>query len=407
MSGHLAHTDSLARAKSAAPYVLLVLLSLLAAIRWHGALDHVWDTWHGQTIDRREDVVAYYAAGQLVASDLAGLIYQPETIADVEESILGRPAGRAGGLVYLNPPYVAGVFQFLTHLPYNKAQAAWFAANAVAFVAALALLWPDVRRLPQRWRWVVILGAFASFPVSWSLVYGQCSSLVLLAWALFHRLTKDRHDLPAGLSLAGALIKPNLVLVPLASLVVTRRWRALAAMLAAGCTCMAVSVALVGARVTFVEYPTFLIGSLRWNEEYGIDREHMYGWLGFFGSVLPLARSIAVPVTVAASLATVAAALLVSRRDQAGARPLLALAIATILISPHLHAQDLQLLIVPMLIASRRDLAFLGIPMLLILLVPSNVVSVAITPPLLAAALVYVVVTPEAEVSNASPVARA
>jgi hypothetical protein len=383
------------RFKTAVPYVLLVLLALLAAWRWHGALDHVYDTWHGQQIDRREDVVAYYAAGQLVADGFADRIYQPETIAAVEETILGRPAGRAGGLVYLNPPYMAGMFQYLTELPYNQAQAAWFALNAFAFAASLALLWPDVRRLPRIWRAVAVVAALAAFPVSWSLVYGQCSSLVLLAWALFYRLTKSRHDLPAGLSLAGALIKPNLALVPLVSLVATRRWGALATLLVAAMALIGSSIALVGAHVTFVEYPVFLIGSLHWHDEYGIDRDHMYGWLGFFGSVLRLERIVATPLAGVASLVTVAAALLVSQRDQESARPLLALAIASILISPHLHAQDLQLLLVPMLVASRRDLSVLGLPVLLVLLMPSNIVAVTIAPPVLAAVLAYVVLSRE------------
>jgi hypothetical protein len=288
---------------------------------------------------------------------------------------------------------MAGMFQYLTQLPYNEAQAVWFGMNVIAFAASIALVWPDIRRWPRLWRSVFVLGALAAFPVSWSLVYGQCSSLVLFAWALFYRLTKSRHDLPAGLSLAAALIKPNLALVPLASLVATRRWRPLAAMLGAGALLMAGSVMLAGAHVTFAEYPSFLIGSLRWQDEYGIDREHMYGWLGFFGSVLPLARNAALPLALAASLATLAATLWVSRRDHDSARPLLALAIASILVSPHLHAQDLQLLLVPLLVASRRDLTVLGLPLLLVLLMPSNIVAVAIAPPILAAALAYVAVS--------------
>lgn len=374
-----------------------MLLTLLAAWRWHGALDHVWDTWHGQVADRREDVVAYYAAGSLVASGRADAIYQPDTITNIEEGVLERPAGRAGGLVYLNPPYVAGMFQFLTHLPYYKAQAVWFALNVFAFAASLALLWPDIRRLPRLWRAVAVAAAFAAFPVSWSLVYGQCSSFVLLAWALFHRLTHDRRELPARLSIAGALIKPNLAAVPACSLLATRRWGALAALAAATLACLVASTALVGAHVTFVEYPAFLVGSLRWHGEYGMDRDYTYGWFSFFGSALPLTGRVALPLAITASLATLAAALFVSRRDRDGARPLLAVAIASILVSPHLHAQDLQLLLVPLLAASRRDLAVLGFPLLLVLLMPSHIILITITTPLLVGVLAYVVATREAD----------
>jgi hypothetical protein len=372
-----------------------MLLALLAAVRWERTINHVVDTWHGNAQDRREDVVAYYAAGLLVADGLADKLYQPEAVAQVEEDVLGRPAGKYGGLVFLNPPFVAASFRSLTFLPYNEAQAAWFALNAIALLAAICMLLPELRRLPRLWASIFVLAALASFPVFWSFLYGQCSSLILLSWALFYRLTNDRHDIPAGLSLAGTLIKPHLVLAPLACLVAMGRWRVLAAFGAAMALLVAFSVALVGAHVTFVDYPAFLLGSLRWQRQYGVDRTHMYGWTAFFGSVLHLTRGAALSLAVVASAITLLAAVWVSRlyRNE-GARPLLALAIASILISPHMHVQDLQLLLLPVLVASRRDLMTIGVPVLLFLLLPVNVVTVAVATPLLAAGLALVVATP-------------
>jgi len=392
---HLTVPTPWARAQWAAPYVLVAVLALLGAVRWTQAIDHVADTWHGHAQDRREDVVAYYAAGKLVADGLAGKLYQPEAVAAVEQEVLGRPAGRYGGLVFLNPPFVAGLFQPLTRLPYNEAQAVWFALNAIALFAAILALLPELRRLPRMWAAVFVLAALASFPVFWSFLYGQSSSFILLSWALFYRLTKDRRDLPAGLALAATLIKPHLAIAPIACLLATSRWRVLLAFGAAAALLVAASVALVGPSTTFLDYPTFLLGSLRWQREYGVDRAHMYGWASFFPSVLHVSRGAALALAGVASAATLLAAVWVSRLYRHdGARPLLALAIASILISPHMHAQDLQLLLLPVLVASRRDLMTVGVPVLLFLLAPVNVLTVAVATPLLAAALALVVATP-------------
>ena len=58
-----------------------------------------------------------------------------------------------------------------------------------------------------------------------------------------------------------------------------------------------------------------------------------------------------------------------------------------------------------MLAASRRDLVTIGVPVLLFLLAPVNVITVAVGTPLLAAGLALVIATPAAASESAdSPV---
>jgi hypothetical protein len=59
-----------------------------------------------------------------------------------------------------------------------------------------------------------------------------------------------------------------------------------------------------------------------------------------------------------------------------------------------MHVQDLQLLLLPVLAASRRDLVTVGMPVLVFLLLPVNVITVAAATPLLASALAAVVALP-------------
>jgi hypothetical protein len=356
---------------------------LLAATRWQQVVVLVADRWDGQTVERREDVVAYYAAGVLVAQGHGDALYQVEAVTGIEEDILGRPAGQHGGLAYLNPPFVAALFQPLAYLAYGRAQAIWFALSVLALLAAILLLQPELRRLPSSWAAALVLGALAAFPVFWSLLYGQSSSLILLSWALFYRLLKAGRDGPAGMVLAVALIKPHLALVPVLYLLAMGRWRALFAFGAGTVALAGASVALAGAEVTFVSYPKFLMASVGWENEYGVDRAHMYGWTAFFSTSLPEdGRTVALTLGAVASALTLLAATCVWRSHRSlddAAQPMLALAIASILISPHIHAQDLQILLLPLLIASRRDLLYSG-PLLVFLLIPvSSVISVNAT----------------------------
>ena len=357
------------------PYLISIALGVVAIALWGYSIAFVADRWDGDSACCREDVVAYFAAGQLLRDGRSADMYDAEATAKAEEAILGRPAGKFGGLVYMNPPLVAGMFVPLTYLPYGKAQAVWFAIGTLAIMASLALLWPELRKLQRRWAVVFVLAALASFPVSWSLSYGQVSPLILLSWVLFYRMLKDGHEMPAGLALALCLIKPHLALVPALYLLATRRWLALGAFVAGFAALVGVSVALVGSDVMFGAYPRFLLGSLKWQDEYGVDRDHMFGWLSFLQMVIPgMSRTTLLAVTGVASVLTLGAAAYVwlcERRLEVAA-PLLAAASATILISPHLHTQDLQILILPavLLVAHRRDVSAIVIPALLFFVMP-------------------------------------
>jgi putative flippase GtrA len=394
--GRLPPARPWARARSAAPYALAAILAVLAAGLWGYLVVRVIDGWDGDGADQREDIVAFYAAGSLVRDGRGGALYEPDAVTAREREILGRPAGLHNGLVYLNPPFVAGLFEPLAHLPYGRAQALWFALSALAVFASIALLLPELRRLPRRWALVFVLAALASFPVFWSLLYGQLSALVLLSWILFYRLLRSGRDAPAGLVLAASLVKPHLALVPVIYLLTTRRWRALAGYAAGAAILIGASVALVGPGVTFVSYPALILESLSWQVEYGVDRVHMYGWASFLAAVLPGAsRPITLLLSGVASVLTLLAAVYVWRRydrldDGSGAA--LALATATILTSPHIHVQDLQILLLPamLLVAYRRDVFAVAAPVLLFFLIPVAVLGVNIATPALAAALAIV-----------------
>jgi hypothetical protein len=378
---------------------LLIALGLLAQLAWSWTqlVEHVVDYSDGASDELREDFAAFYAAGTMVRDGQGWAIYDPEIVSHVEEGILQRPAGRGTGLAFMNPPFVAGLVEPLTELSYGKAQAVWFVVSALAVATSLALLRPELHKMGRTRAALFTLAALASFPVYASLLYGQISPLVLLSWVGFYRLSSSGRYGTAGLVLAGSLIKPQLAFVPVVYLIATRRWRALGGLAVGAAALAVISVVLAGVRTTFVDYPSMLVQSVGWRSEFGMNRVNMFGWNSFLTRVIPAdEQALTLGVTVVLSLVTLFLAWSVWRRqgDLAdGSRPMLALAAATILASPHMHKHDLQILLVPvaLLAAYRPDAAGLIVPALLLFLLPVVTIGPNLAPPLLAAVLLVVV----------------
>ncbi len=374
-----------------------VLVSVVAFGMWGYLVMHVIDYWDGASESRREDFVAYYAAASLVAEGLPEAIYQPEMVAGVEEAILGRPAGRVAGLVFLNPPFVAGALQPLTGMPYGQAQAIWFAITALAVAGSVALLWPELRRLPRPWGLLVALAALGSLPVFWSLLYAQLTPFVLLSWVGFYRLYVAKQEGPAGLVLALSLVKAHLVIAPLLFLIVKGRWRALGGFAAGAALFVGGSVAFVGWETTFKAYPALLIDSLNWQREFGVNRLHMLSWSALLIRIFPdLGLTLKLTLSLLLSAGTLAVAALVWRRRdglQDGVAPLLMLAVAAMLASPHVHLQDAMVFVLPavVLAARRRDAIGIWAVGLLLFAVPAASFGPNFAPLLLGALLVGLV----------------
>jgi hypothetical protein len=375
-----------------------VALGLLAAGVWARLIAHVIDYWDGISEDRREDFVAFYAASMQVKRGFASTIYDPQIIGGVEETVLGRTAGRVDGLAFMNPPFVAGAMQPLALVSFGVAQAIWFAVSAVMVAACIALLWPDLRRLRGRSAVMFAIAAVASYPVYMSMLYRQLSPLILLAWVLAYRLGVRGHAMLAGAALSLALIKPQFAVVPVLYLLVTSRWRMLAGFAIGALVLAASSAALAGPYVSFIGYPAYLLETLRWREEFGVNRLDMFGWHAFIIRSLPgFDPTIGLLLTAVLCALTLIAAIVIWRQphrcDEMWA-PALAIAAATILISPHSHTHDLLVLMLPAaLLAGRRgDAVSMAGAALLLFAVPMGLVGVNIATPMLAAFLLAVFV---------------
>jgi hypothetical protein len=147
------------------------------------------------------------------------------------------------GQRYLAPPPLAWITAPLTPLGPANAFYVWLAILVASLVAAWWLAAPGTG--PNRWLWLI--GAFAWYPVLYALQYGQPAPLVLLAVMASWRLGEAQRPLAAGAAMAlGTSLKPQLALAVPLVLLLSGRWRIVAAWTAVSALLAAASLAMLG-----------------------------------------------------------------------------------------------------------------------------------------------------------------
>jgi len=269
------------------------------------------------------DFHTYLAAARVGMADGWSHIYdQPAVAAEQHRIAPSQPAQP-----YLSPPSVAFVVAPLTALPVDLAYIVWAALTLATLAASLALCATGA----GIGRWIAVIGALAPWWVMHAINLGQVVPLVAAGMVVGWRLLRDRRDALAGVALASMLLKPNTAaLVPLA-LVFAARYRALVAWLATAAAAGVGSLLLLG--------PAGIgayMGQLRGPLPGGADNLTLHGALGASGAVATALRIVIVVITVAAVYR--------ARREGTAAIPLAL--VASLLISPYLHASDLCVLAV-------------------------------------------------------------
>ena len=160
------------------------------------------------------DFVEYWAAGAL---NLSGQNpYDPVLMLELQRSV-GYAGDRA--LLMLNPPPVLTLVMPFGALPYRPAALLWLLLNTAALVWSCTILW-DLAGGPRRLRWVAYICGVVFLPTLLALLLGQISILLLLGLALFLRFVREGRMVAAGAATTLLLVKPHVVYLVGAALVV-------------------------------------------------------------------------------------------------------------------------------------------------------------------------------------------
>ena len=197
------------------------LIAFAAAILFLAVTAHGLNDYQNRPLGT--DFSNVYAAGTLTLDGAPEAAYDPARHYAREQAIFGRATPYYG---WHYPPVFLTVAGALAQLPYLPALILWQAATLALYLAALALLlrrWPQIARDRM---WLLLALAFPAVFVN--LTHGQNGFLTaaLLTGAI---ALLDERPIVAGILFGLLAYKPQFgILIPLV-LVVSARWRCLAA----------------------------------------------------------------------------------------------------------------------------------------------------------------------------------
>lgn len=287
------------------------------------------------------DFLNFYVGATIVREGNARTLYQGETQQLVLQSILGRRVAE----YYLHPPFEAAALVPLSYLRIERAFVVWTLLNA-ALLGLLPMLLAGCVSLVARRPYLGLLG-FAFPPVLASLTLGQDSILMLFFITAAYLLSVNKRDFAAGLVLALATVKFQIVLILALLLLVSRRFRLIGGFIAGSAALAVVSVMVTG-RSQIVEYFRFVRRFDLHNGYGNVNPASMMNWRGLLAGLgwadhLRLYSTIGSVILVA--LGMVSSRWIRSTRNiELGFSLYLAIALAA---SPYNYFQDATILLLP------------------------------------------------------------
>jgi hypothetical protein len=307
--------------------------------------------WQARTLiaNGYSDFVHFYIAGQMTRTGHGTELLDPSSQLSAQQPLSEAVRTRGRPFVYMHPPFETLLFAPFSYLPYPDAFLLWDLLSIVALLAVPILLRAELRvfqdfPVPL---WLLIFLAF--FPVFALLLQGQDDALLLLLITLAYLALRRKADFRAGCWLGLALIRPQFILPLIFILLPGGQLGAAAGFALTGLGLGILTVAALG-------WP-LLGGYARhlWSTEQTLNPGgNMPNLHGLFTSILP--HSVASSAVTALVFLGSAVLLIIAAqkwRQHRGDNPELAfsLAIVTIvLVSYHAFAQDLTLLILPILL---------------------------------------------------------
>lgn len=303
----------------------------------------------------RADFTAYYTGWTLIRSGRAAALYDLAAQREVQAALLGPRRFKDDLLPHNTMPHVAWLTSPLGALPLETAYLVWIGLNAGVLALLLAAWWRALRARPREERWLVLTAALAFHPLLSTFMLGTLGVVVAALWWGMVRATQREDDGALGVMLALLSARPQTGVLPALTVVMQRRWRAVAVGLMVLVVWLGATTLALGWQV-WPQYLHLLRADSAAYGHLGIYPETMYNlrgtltlWLGYARA--PLIETLTWVGFGVAALAIVA---LWWRPPRVGtpvwlARWALTLGLA-LWFSPHLNPQDGWLMVVPALL---------------------------------------------------------
>jgi len=321
------------------------------------------------TWEQHHDFMAYYSAGVLTSQGHIGQIYQAAPLITIQRHIIPEPVGAAGYMPFLNPPPVALFMVVFSSLTEPAARIIWWSLNLAVI---LTVAWAITKTLSLTKRLIALAALTLSLPVYQTLIEGQLSILILAGSIAALGLTRAKHSAAASICLSILWLKPQLAVMVLAVLLLSRAWKPTLIFLATPAAILLVLLPFTGLSV-HLTYLSFLVGVLAshfngagaitssvWQGSLGMTQ----GLNGFFVSILGQSNLTVVNISTFLAIFTLVAPFLYlilrsvrpGLHTSSGILMLAATGSLILLVDPHLYLQDVVLLfaVLPLLRTKHR-----------------------------------------------------
>ena len=317
-----------------------IALSLLTARHWY----ETYRFGHPICDNCRPDFPVLYSGARLMWENRSSL-YDLERQLAIQKAIDPRIGDSVLGFAY--PPFTAFLLMPLGTISFSNAFLVMTVMNGLLLSIAVKLLVGHLSLNREQTTWL-LSATLCNFGVHSTILQGQTSLAALLLVTLFLRSVQQDEQAKAGLWSSALSFKPQLLPVPMIILGARRKLRALI-----------VSVGIIGALAVF---SAILVGpkgiadyidlSRRFSaleSDLGTNPQEMQN-LRALAFYVPLGAS-ALYVWAALSATIVVGAVMLNRKrcggDRGAVMQWIGNVTAILLLSPHLHAHDLALLVVP------------------------------------------------------------
>ncbi len=279
---------------------------ILAALFLGGMLStHIAICWlvRGQVAEARPDFLIYYTEARIFHSSEPANLYDEATEATIQRQVAAPNWTPRQVKPYMHPPFEILLFAPLGSFSFVGAYAVWGAINLLLLLVCVLLFrktFPLFREFnPALW----LIGLLSFFPIFLTMLEGQDTLFVLLAYICSFRALRRNAELSAGAWLGLGLVRPHLVLPFVFILALRRKWTFLGGFALSMAGAAALSILVVGWRGALA-YPRYI-----WSLEHSRSAlvipaqyiPNLRGLVEYFGRSL-LSPALLVVLTVLASL---------------------------------------------------------------------------------------------------------
>jgi len=302
-------------------YSVILIVASLPSFFW----------FHAQaTGETGSDFLAFWSAGKLVLSGMAGHVYDPDAISAIQAG-----TGSRNTFAFVNPPPFLFVVAPLGWLSYPVAWVCWIAATYAFWLAA-------TRRLDRR-----ATRPVAAFPGALVAAWHAQTGLLTSGIQALAASTLEKRPFLAGIFIGTLIVKPHLAVLFPVALIASRNWRAIAGATAAVIGLMLAAWAAFGTQ-TILGYPrsweVSRILLATGGDDFFLRQATPYAALRVLSS-----QQVAIAGQVFATGAAMAITWIAWKREIPVSAKLAVLFAATPLATPYLFNYDLPFLVMPVL----------------------------------------------------------